>query len=359
MWNSIKVTFDVTIVIMFLAVVFGCSNPVEPQLEIIEIHNKTDADLSLADVASSIEILPLETIEDALISSIYDIQIFDGKFFVKDRNRQILVFDNEGNFKRNLLQLGEGPGEAKTVLSFAIDEESGKIYVSDLRKLLVYSEKLEFLKENLFPINLNYLTVLGGKPHVISEFNMKPVDTRFSNEAILFEVGSQLEFTDSLSLRHVVLDQKMILGFPNRNFISSIGNENYVYTPTPPIDKVFRDTLFQIQDGKLLPSFKLDFEAPHFDEKGDKAIMILNMFLAKDYLICEYNIENKKKVFLFDRKSKRGFNLNEGFLDDQGDKVGLRPLDLTNNVFYYAKEAKYSDTSKEEANPIIGIVRLK
>ena len=81
MWNSIKVTFDVTIIIMFLAVVFSCSNPVEPQLEIIEVLNKTDTDLSLADVASSIEILPLETIEDALISNIYDIQFFDGKFF--------------------------------------------------------------------------------------------------------------------------------------------------------------------------------------------------------------------------------------------------------------------------------------
>ena len=87
--------------------------------------------------------------------------------------------------------------------------------------------------------------------------------------------------------------------------------------------------------------------------------MILNVFLAKDYLICEYDIENKKKVFLFDKKNKKGFNLNQGFLDEQGDRLVLRPLDLNNNFFYYAKSMEFADRETEELNPVIGIVKLK
>ena len=102
MWNSIKVTFDVALVIMFLTVVFGCSNPDVRELVTIEIPNKADADLSLAEIASSIDIIQLETTEDALISNINDVKLVDKKVFVKDRNKQILVFDDQGNFMRRL-----------------------------------------------------------------------------------------------------------------------------------------------------------------------------------------------------------------------------------------------------------------
>jgi len=64
-------------------------------------------------------------------------------------------------------------------------------------------------------------------------------------------------------------------------------------------------------------------------------------------------------MFFYDKKNKKGFSLKDGFLDDQGDKVFLRPLDLTNDVFYFSKAVEYADKSIEEANPLIGIVKLK
>lgn len=187
---------------------------------------------------------------------------------------------------------------------------------------------------------------------------MRPVDNGFSNETVLYSLTPQLIVTDSLSLRQVTLDQRMILGFHQRNFISREGGNNYVYIPTPPIDKTFRDTLFHMEDSKLVPHIKLDFPTPHFDDKGNKAIMIINIFRSKDYLLCEYDIENKRRFFLYDLKNSKPYNLEEGFLDEEGVKVVLRPLDLSNNIFYYSKSMEFMETASELMNPVIGIVKL-
>ena len=64
-------------------------------------------------------------------------------------------------------------------------------------------------------------------------------------------------------------------------------------------------------------------------------------------------------MFLYDKKNKRGYNLSEGLIDDDGEPVFLRPLDLDRDVFYYIKKAEYIESSIEEQNPEIGIVKLK
>ncbi|MDX5478885.1 MAG: 6-bladed beta-propeller [Cyclobacteriaceae bacterium] len=345
--------------IILLILTFACSKTEHSGMKIIKVPQSTDSDISLAAIAGSIETIPLETRENALIINVYDVKISDKKVFVKDRNNKILVFDIEGNYIKNLIPIGDGPGETKTIFGFTIDEASGKIYISDGRRLLVYSEEGVFLEERTFPNNLNYLTFLGNEFHAITEQLMRPVENRFSNETFLLAMNPQLEVTDSLSLRQVVLEKRMILGFHNRNFISRVGDRNYVYTPTPPIDKTLRDTLFHIDNSNLIPHIKLDFEAPHFDDKGNKAIMIISIILSKDYLLCEYDIESKRKFFLYDLKTSKGYNLDEGFFDEQGDKVVLRPLDLNSNVFYYAKSMEFMESASEVMNPVIGIVKLK
>ncbi|EKB48116.1 hypothetical protein B879_03286 [Cecembia lonarensis LW9] len=354
--SKLALSFKEFLIICLLA--FGCNNSELSDLKEIQVIKGTETDLYLSEIASSINIIQLETNPESLISSIYDLKIFQDKIFVKDRNKQILVFDKEGNFIRNLVQQGDGPMETKTVNSFEIDGKSGKIYISGLNKLLTYSKDQNFLEEKSFSINLNHLTMLENKLFAIAEYNMNPIEKGFTNETILFEMSPELEFKDSISLRKIVLDQKIILGFHNRNYISRVGDKKYVYIPTPPTDKIFRDTLYEIKDKILKPNLKLNFGVDQFTDNGNKAILIRNVYVSKDYLLCEYDHDNKKKFFLYHFKNAKGYNLNEGFLDDQGDKVVLRPLDLNNNVFYYTKTKEFSVVTSEELNPEIGIVKL-
>jgi hypothetical protein len=61
--------------------------------------------------------------------------------------------------------------------------------------------------------------------------------------------------------------------------------------------------------------------------------------------------------YLYSMEESQGYNLK--VLDEEGDPVFLRPLDPANDIFYYVKKVEYVDSSIEEANPIIGIVKLK
>jgi hypothetical protein len=91
-------------------------------------------------------------------------------------------------------------------------------------------------------------------------------------------------------------------------------------------------------------------------KKFDEDIYLVDI---ANYLIAEYSIEWEKKMFLYDKRTSKGYNLNGGVLDEDGEPLILYPLDLTKDIFYFVKSVEYQDATIEEANPLIGIVRLK
>jgi len=271
--------------VVLLITLFYCSAPPEPELETIEVPGKSDADIKLSDIAISIDLIQLETAYGAYISLIWDVKNFNGNLYIKDLNRQILIFNSEGKFIRNLAKTGDGPGELKFVNSMAINQESGLIYISSQYKILVYSKDHEYLEEKSLPFRSNYLTVLDNKLYAVSEFAMKPVDTGFSNGSTLLEIDSHLlEIKDSISLRNVILEKQIVTGYPFRNFISSIGSDHYIYTPVLPQENILRDTLYQLKDNKLFPHLKLNFKKPYFDSEGVKTTLIFNIINSNSYI---------------------------------------------------------------------------
>lgn len=105
---------------------------------------------------------------------------------------------------------------------------------------------------------------------------------------------------------------------------------------------------------------KLVFERPQsLNQQGYQTMLINNINNAASYIICEYDQDWERMMFLYDKKRSKGYNLKGGLVDDEGDVVLLRPLDLAKDTFYYVKEAKFSNSNVEETNPVIGIVKLK
>ena len=344
---------------LIILILISCSEPVESELLNIDISQNKIDDIPLSDIASSIDLIQLETAYGAYISLIWDVKRFDRKYYIKDLNRQILIFNEDGSFNKKLVKSGEGPGESKFINSFAIDENSGKVYIGAQRKLSVYSSDHEFIKEKIISEYLDYLTFIEGKLYAISEFAMKPVPNGFANGAIMYSVDSSLNLQDTIILRDVILQKKTVTGYPFNQFVSSHGSNYSIYTPFLPQENILRDTLFEFKENKLYPKVKFNFTKPYFDDHGNKIIKIYNLWDSKSYLICEYFFDGSKMLYIYNKNSKEGFNLKEGFIDGDGDKVILRPLDLEENIFYYVKAVEFADKSIEEANPLIGIVKLK
>ncbi|MCL6258542.1 6-bladed beta-propeller [Aquiflexum sp. TKW24L] len=266
----------------------------------------------------------------------------------------------KGNFLNILGKSGDGPGEYGIIYSVAIDHSSGLIYVASERKLQVYNSNLQFIKEKKFPILLQYISILNNRPIIISETLGTKVFNGFANQTNLFELDSDLKIVDSLQIRNVVLPERIISGYPFKHYISVVEKDNFLYKPVLTPENLIRDTLYKINGKELIPHIKLKFEKPQsLNSEGFKITNVYNIVNSKSYLFCEYENENQIMLFLFDRKKKVGYNLKGGIRDSDGEKVLLRPLDLSKDIFYFVKEVKYENSKTEESNPIIGIVKLK
>src|SRR5690554_1164659 len=127
----------------------SCSSP-SPGVELstIVIPERIDPALHLTDLSSSINEIQLETNEHALLGVIKDVKFFNGKFYINDGN-QILVFNNNGDFLGKLGRKGDGPGEYGILYSMAIDYNENLIYVSSIRKLIVFSADHKLITEKI------------------------------------------------------------------------------------------------------------------------------------------------------------------------------------------------------------------
>ena len=214
--------------------------------------------------------------------------------------------------------------------------------------------------ENNLPIGTDYLSFNDENLFMLLKSFGNKVEGGFATYATLIKLTSELKLMDSIPIKNFILKKNIISGYPFKHYLSENDDGTFLYFPVLSPENLIRDTVYQLIDNKLIPSFKLKFEKPQsFNEEGFKAINILNITNSATYLVCEYNQDGEWRLFIYNKNLSKSYNLKEGPLDDQGDPVMLRPLDMKKDMFFYNKTAKYSDSKTEELNPKIGIVQLK
>jgi hypothetical protein len=350
--------------LLFFAIIAslsGCAQaPEDSGLPRIKIPDRTDADLYLTDMAESVQRVQLETNEDVLLGHIKNVALRQGNLYVED-GYGIYVFDTEGALIQKVGKKGEGPGEFKYVTFMDIDEQTGNIYVSGYSKLIVYNKDGEFVEERKLGFLKQFLKVLDGRLFVMSEQIGIEVPGGYANQTNLYEVNpSSLEVMDTIPVRTVLLDKKEFGFFPFRDYFSNLEEGLFLYAPVLSSENMLRDTLYRVQDRKLEPYMRFDFERPQsLNEQGRQTILLYNIINSPSYMIAEYDQDWQRMMFLYDKKNEKGYNLSKGLIDEDGEPVFLRPLDLKNDAFYFIKRVEYADKDIEELNPEIGIVKLK
>jgi hypothetical protein len=347
----------ITVVVIFMV---ACASPSQIEaLSSIVIPNRIDSNVNLASLISSIEKIQLETNENALLGLIKDVILYNNKFYINDGN-QILVFDKNGNFLFKLGKKGDGPGEYKFINSMTIDFKSNLIYISSNKKLIVFSSDHKLSNEKIFNMPLSYINFANNKLLIISDEIVGNFEHGFISNTILYELGGGLLINDTSIIRSVIIDENRTADFKFKFLVSNNQFGNFFYKPVLNQKSVFPDTLYQINGVRLTPYKKILFEkTQEINSNGRISPLMLNIVNSTSYLICEYIHDYERMLFLYDKTKSKEYNLKEGIIDDEGDPVILRPLDLGNDVFYYIKSSEYSDSANEEMNPIIGIVKLK
>jgi len=361
-FNSHKMKNTHIYIVYILILIFGCNGSSDSDLDFllsIDVPKRLDDNIQLSALSDSVYVIKLETNEGAFITNVNDVFIFKEDLVIVTLDGRVLIFGPKGEFKQVLGKKGEGPGEYKYVSSFSIDEELDLLYIVSSRKVLVYSSEFEFLKEYNLNFFIDYITLINGGLYAVSQEYGNVVEEGYANETILYSLSSDFEIIDTLPLRKVVMKKKVasVLGY--KHFLGTNGIHSFIYAPVTTNEEILRDTLYQLEGNQILPYAKLNFPKPHHDEKGIKQYWIANIVNASNFLFTYYfKKDNPLIIFLYDKRTEKGYN-TVGFLDNEGDPVFLRPLDLANDIFYYVKKVEYVDKSTEEENPMIGIVKLK
>ena len=99
----------------------------------IEVENGVESML-VSDIADTVKYIRLETIPEALIGTIYDVQVLDSMIFILETlpASRILCFTADGRFRYKIDAMGKGPEEYRDLESFTIDEK---------RKTLILNER--------------------------------------------------------------------------------------------------------------------------------------------------------------------------------------------------------------------------
>ncbi|MBN7814700.1 6-bladed beta-propeller [Algoriphagus pacificus] len=347
------------LLLVFIYVFSSCSNDTSSGINSIKIPKTNNSNLHLNDLAKNVSKVPLETKVGAFLTSILEVKRFNGNLLIRDTSGSVRIFDSKGNFVGKLGVRGEGPGEYRSAYSIETDQELGLIYLGSIRKLLVYDERYEFVKEKKYSDFITYISIVDHKPILIFGRDWIPVEKGFSNQTLLFELSPDLDITDSILLRNTILKEAAGIRYTSKHYLSNSRDGSFLYTPVLTQENILRDTLYKFEKDSIIPHLKFEFEEPHFDENGKKAVDIYNIMHSSSYIICEYARNKDKKLFIYSKKESKGYNFDFGVLDEDDQPVVLRPLDLENDIFYYVKEEKFQNTTMEEMNPVIGIVTLK
>lgn len=231
-----------------------CSKPVSPVSELVQITIDPDKVENYIDISpmlsDSIDIIPLETTDESLLSNIGRLIFHKGHFYILDGTRRgIFVFDEKGRFVRKIGKQGGGPGEYSSILFFDVMGDS--LFVSSMLefKSFIYDLPTGKLIKQLshrvshvdgFSLNENiYLITNYGKVEQ-ENFNLCQLD---------LSTGKSVE-------KFMPFDEKLA-------DFSSYGLANYTgsYKDTTYILFPYNDTIYQMTQAEVVPAYKINFTA--------------------------------------------------------------------------------------------------
>ena len=99
----------------------------------------------------SIELVPLETKKASVFQGIIQIELCNDRFFIKDENNDVFIFNKDGHFITKLSR-GQGPGEVYRVGAITWDENNQQLIVCQNDILNFYDKNGKFVKQQKCPL---------------------------------------------------------------------------------------------------------------------------------------------------------------------------------------------------------------
>lgn len=224
---------------------------------IVVVESKLDIPHKASDIFADIELVPLETTDECLMSDVDKIVVAGDTIYLMDsRAKSILMFDRKGKFLSKIHRWGRGPGEYLTLDDFTVTR-SGQIIVIDGEhmKLLFFDRDGGYISQKRLPFYVDAVECVDDRVAVFngSSDNDRVIIWDMEKEEIL---GSHIPFDSIYSARLI----------SSARSLSKYGNEIYY-------QKENSSEIYSVGDGKLNRKWLVDFGGRNIDLEKIKTVI--------------------------------------------------------------------------------------
>lgn len=356
------------IMLAILAIVFSCRSAHETGFQTIKVNINDTSAVNISTIAESYQVVPLETADTCLISRISQLQKANDYLFVIDGNSRILQFGSNGDFIRQIGRRGKGPGEYTSVGYFALDDKNHFILVSSGSQILCYDYEGKFMRSLSVDVSIESVhSFKDGNCFLATRGGVDLGDGKYANITQLYRMDKNLNITDSLLLRTVVLNNRMGGAVYDLFPFSETTAGMYFYYPVLLPEPMLRDTLYKIEENVLTPSIRLDLGMPYtFSVQNmQRNILIFKIFRTDRYFFAQYLVPQTGGFFCYDLDEQQSYTMGAGFTDDYFNTgiIQIQPLNTAQNEIYYTRDGYQLvgiiEGISESSNPVVIIVKLK
>ncbi|WP_139217502.1 6-bladed beta-propeller [Algoriphagus ornithinivorans] len=290
----------------FLLIVFIVSCTPESNFKSIKYLDPHFVNESFDDWIQLEQSFFLEIPDSIVVGVIKQIEFTDSLIYLLEDGitSSILVFDREGDFKRQLLKLGSGPGEYVQIDLFVFDKNHISIYDRTQMKLIKYSLK-DFSVFQAFDIE-DYLVGALSVPNTSSLFFVSDTDVETG-----IQKGYGFSKEDFTNLKFKPQFSGFIEGFLPQS-ISHFGENYFLVQP-------FSDKVYQIGKDSIYLVDRIDFGSKRIPEKVstfDRAEDLYEILSSDSYFFAPTNLLVRDSIISFNFFNETIDNLNFGLIQN-------------------------------------------
>ena len=383
--------------ILFVGCLFGCQKPNKGNFPIIDLSkNHPKKEIQIQDIAD-IEIVPLETRDDVLLSRFSNPCYVSDKYIImNDIQEGIYIFNRKGEIISYFDNRGQGPQEYTSNNKIIFDEKEEEIFVSDgpTRRLLVYSlsgkykRSFKYTTDIMAPMLYNFdnETILlynndGWMSNSNNNYSKKPYILISKKDGIIVS-EIDIQFPIRYSNR---IAQKIDLGGGQEAFtpLSVFMPENNIYFCDDfVIADISSDTIFRLTRNRELIPMLVRTPSVHssIPQKvwttmltTDKFIILYTTTLDFVSLYAGRDVPSSYLMYEFDTGQTFNVSFVNKFFEQKYFPLRSTPGEIAKNMFvdkmspktlipYFEEKHSKGEQLKipnEEDNPIVVIYKFK
>jgi hypothetical protein len=253
-------------------------------------------------ITDSIELIPLETNDTALISNILKATICGSDIFIHDAKHKLFVFNKEGKFKYVIDRLGLGPGEYTQIQDFCINGNYIEILDVNQRKVHRYNRldgsfvktmKLNSFVYGLFPISQN--RYLGELPMKLGNdgFGIYLMDSLFN------EISNLMPYKSEYPIYGQTIGAISEIGNNNYGIFSQVENSIFHFNG----DTLIHKFIFNFKGKRTLQKFKGRATTDLSEDELFELPHILAYKETETFVFLWVSIEKTPRVVLMNKET--------------------------------------------------------